>query len=349
MKREKEFKKFLSDNFAASTAKHYYDYCTYIEELVKMDMDDIALDCRNIDIANKSIEDNYALKSIKEIKNGFNAYLKFAFEQGMLAKSVTSSMKIDSFAGAIVEYYSDVPVRERDESLRRALEDEYPKILLFAKNVFGVNYGYIPVYLSKEAPPARIYPVSEKFIDKLRQKLQEQRAVSDKERGLISKIIERKGYQTSVLARFFSDEKPFIEIYYKNVQCEANALEMAINSLAHEYMHFIEYVYTAKNFAAAFGDHRVSEALADFFGFLYSIKRGGKLDLEVAEDRYVAWKVLDGSGWPYAYALYFMKKRIKDFSPIFADYKDEGCINKLVEVFNATPNVADAYNKLIKL
>ena len=73
------------------------------------------------------------------------------------------------------------------------------------------------------------------------------------------------------------------------------------------------------------------------------------MDLEVAEDNFVAWRVLDGSGWPYAYALYFMKKRIKDFSPIFADYKNKGCIDKLVEVFKATPNVADAYDKLAKL
>ena len=89
--------------------------------------------------------------------------------------------------------------------------------------------------------------------------------------------------------------------------------------------------------------------MADFFGVLYSIKSGGKFDLEVAERRYGLWKLLSGSGWPYAYALYFMKKRINKFSPIFAEYDRKGCITKLIEVFNATKNSADAYDKLIKL
>ena len=42
-----------------------------------------------------------------------------------------------------------------------------------------------------------------------------------------------------------------------------------------------------------------------------------------------------------------MKNRIKDFSPNLADYKNEGCIDKLVEVFKATPDFEDAYDKLI--
>ena len=65
--------------------------------------------------------------------------------------------------------------------------------------------------------------------------------------------------------------------------------------------------------------------------------------------RYNLWKVLTGSGWPYAYALYFMKNKLRRFSPVFTDYKNKGCINKLIEVFNATTNSADAYDKLIKL
>ena len=100
----------------------------------------------------------------------------------------------------------------------------------------------------------------------------------------------------------------------------------------------------------------VSEALADFFGAIYSLKRAtdrfvvtAKDRIAVAENKYNSWVKWDGSGWPYAYALYFMKNKLRCFSHAFADYKDKGCINKLIEVFNATKNSADAYDKLIKL
>ena len=81
----------------------------------------------------------------------------------------------------------------------------------------------------------------------------------------------------------------------------------------------------------------VSEALADFFGTIYSLKRAtdrfvvtAKDRIAVAENKYNSWVKWDGSGWPYAYALYFMKNKLRCFSPAFADYKDKGCIIKLI-------------------
>ena len=71
--------------------------------------------------------------------------------------------------------------------------------------------------------------------------------------------------------------------------------------------------------------------------------------IEVAEKSYNEWVKWDGSGWPYSYALYFMNKRIRGFSPIFAEYYDKGSIEKLRTVFVATLNPKDANGKLVNL
>ena len=44
-----------------------------------------------------------------------------------------------------------------------------------------------------------------------------------------------------------------------------------------------------------------------------------------------------------------MNKRIRGFSPIFAEYYDKGCIEKLRTVFVATLSPKDAYGKLVNL
>jgi hypothetical protein len=44
-----------------------------------------------------------------------------------------------------------------------------------------------------------------------------------------------------------------------------------------------------------------------------------------------------------------MKNRINRFSPFFAEYDSEGCIDKLIKVFDATPVHKDAYDRLINL
>ena len=240
-------------------------------------------------------------------------------------------------------YCDDVPFAEREENLRSELENEYPKILEFAKRIFGADNGYIPVYLSKKTPPSSKYKVKKTFLNKLRRKNQQE--IGDLER----EILDTGTIVTTTVAKFFPGEKPFIEIYYKNLPTKYR-LEEAINYLAHEYMHFMEFVYTVKNKAAAFSDDRVSEALADFFGVMYSINRGQKSDLSVAINRYDLWRILEGSGWPYAYALYFYRVNGNKmtFSSSYSDYIRHGSVDKLIDVFSSTLNPKDAYDKLIK-
>lgn len=357
MKREKEFKQYLEDN---NKSLQNVGYCkNHIEKAFGgMDMDDIIISHQNISQVRaklQKIDKNDGC--IDAYMVALNHYLKFAFSYGKmstLAGTVSTGSAVTAYPSKInvcnipkVMYCDDVPFSERDENLRRGLEDEYPKILEFAKKIFGVENGYISVYLSKRTPVQKIYKAKKSFLDKLRQKNQNQRELTDLE----YRILDTKMIVTDVVARFFPGENPYIEIYYKNLPSKYIRLEKAINCLVHEYMHFIEYVYSVENHVPEFADDKVSEALADFFGVLYSINRNSRNDLEVAKNKYDLWKALDGSGWPYAYALYFYCVNRKEmiFSCRFADYVNHGSTDKLVKVFNATIDVKDAYKKLKKL
>ena len=358
MKREKEFKAYLKKN---NKPTKYVGYCkNHIEIACGMDMDEIIVSHQKISM----VRDN--LKKIESSDNcindymvALNHYLQFAFERCGAATaalaSATSSLKgkvktifpsvIHTQKKPIVQYYDNVPVVERDECLRVALENEYSKILQFAKDILGLDEGYIPVYLSKETPYS-IFEVKPSFLRKLERKRQQGKELT----RLESEIGETGLIRFSVFGCFLDGETPCIEIYYRNLPLGARYINSAINCLAHEYMHFLHFIYARTSFSVSSSfNQELKEALADFFGFLYSIKCGSKYDLETAEVRYNLWKVLTGSGWPYAYALYFMKNKLRRFSPVFTDYKNKGCINKLIEVFNATTNSADAYDKLIKL
>jgi hypothetical protein len=362
MKREKEFKKYLEDN---KIPIKNIGYCkNHIEKAFGgMDMDDIIIRHQNISKARaklKLIDKNDAC--VDDYMVALNHYLKFAFEYGkmsMLTGASTSvagtsssgngvnayPSKIDVCKAPRVMYYDDVPFADREENLRRGLENEYPEILEFAKRIFGEDNGYIPVYLSKKTPPSRTYKVKKSFLNKLRK--QNQKEIGDFER----EILETGTIVTTIVAKFFPSEKPYIEIYYKNLPTQYKRLEVAINYLAHEYMHFMEFVYSVKNKVSAFADERVSEALADFFGVIYSINRGQKTDVSVAMNRYDLWRVLEGSGWPYAYALYFycVNGNEMSFSSNYSDYIRHGFVNKLIDVFSNTHNPKDAYYKLINL
>jgi hypothetical protein len=152
---------------------------------------------------------------------------------------------------------------------------------------------------------------------------------------------------------FVENPCPHIEIYFNQfgASCWDEYLAQIGNTLAHEYMHYLEYEHCRRHGQKSFVDERASEALADFFGVLYSINRSSKNDLKVAIKKYDRWKELDGSGWPYAYALYFycVNGNEMSFSSNYSDYIRHGFVNKLIDVFSNTLNPKDAYYKLINL
>ena len=70
--------------------------------------------------------------------------------------------------------------------------------------------------------------------------------------------------------------------------------------------------------------------------------------MQVAEKRYNKWKERVGSGWPYAYSLYFLKKPYKDKFSEYSDAEIDVAREKLIEVFKSSLTAKDAINKLTK-
>ena len=111
-------------------------------------------------------------------------------------------------------------------------------------------------------------------------------------------------------------------------------------------MHYLHYAYAKEKFSDA--EAGLKEALADFFGVLYSINCGDKYALEVAENRYERWKEREGSGWPYADALWFYRVHGKEmeYSSNYSDYECFGCVGKFVQIFWGTRHPDCAYKDL---
>ena len=110
----------------------------------------------------------------------------------------------------------------------------------------------------------------------------------------------------------------------------------------HEFVSFLNDNY--------YQDNRVSEAIADFFGVLFSLCRVERLtnmfDMQVADKRYKNWKEREGSGWPYAYALHFLNKPYKSDIAEYTETELEAAYNKLGSVFVVTIDPKDSFNKL---
>jgi hypothetical protein len=119
-------------------------------------------------------------------------------------------------------------------------------------------------------------------------------------------------------------------------------------TLAHEYWHFLHAYYVStitRNTVDPFEDERVSEAMADFFGVLYSRERG---DSEIVEERYASWRRNDKNVWPYAYALHFLLEPYKGKLSAYGDAEIVQACGKLRQVFKSTPNVAVALDILTR-
>ena len=257
----------------------------------------------------------------------------------------------------LVYYNDNVDINKRVEGLCEKLEIEYIEYLShFAlyifRDIIDVDFSLPKVVLCKECP-SKIWTNSDSFVtSKVNELIKKGDLVNEQQ---IAQILR---HHTRIAGEFIHNPRPLIKIYFNQFDsADWNEYFAEISqTLAHEYMHYLEYEYCRRSRKKSYKDANVSEALADFFSVIYSLNRGtdrfvitDKDRIDVAEKRYNEWVKWDGSGWPYAYALYFMKKRIKGFSPIFREYYDKGCIEKLRTVFVATLNPKDAYGKLVNL
>jgi len=350
--RKIEFKEFLALFLADSSVDFYNSKLNTVKRILGNDLDLVVSDFNEIIKAKKLLaaEDSY-------VRKVFDYYISYhyapdqirpvsATPHGSKKKSSAAQLPRIFAQGPIVQYRKDVPLHKRDEVLRSALENEYGTIIQYAmdilQNIWEGDMPYIPVYLSKKQPVDEYY-IDMKLVDEIRKKLNIGIVLTDEE---LDRMRENKIRQ-DVLGRFFPGEQPYIEIYFNNLSNPY--LERANNCLAHEYMHFLHYYYAVQGGAVnPFENEKLNEALADFFGMLYSHRRGTPKDLDVGEDEYWAWIRWQNTDWPYAYALKFFKKPYKSKLIDYSFAEMDAAIKKMRNVFKKTADPATAFCVLEK-
>lgn len=264
--------------------------------------------------------------------------------------------------GRWVYYNQNTPNGERIAGLAKKLEVEYLEYLYhFARSLFGSLFGEefpepIEVVLCKECPKT-VYKHPDEYIrDKINELVERGETVNLEQ---TSDILRHTDYITG---KFYPTPKPHIQIYFNQflfIDFEEDFAQIS-QVLAHEFMHYLIYTYCKLRVTSSKKRIEVDEALADFFGVLYSLNRKnnsmltlhGKKAREIAAAmRYEEWVKWYGTGWPYAYALYFycVNGNEMSFSSNYSDYIRHGFVNKLIDVFSNTLNPKDAYYKLINL
>ena len=249
----------------------------------------------------------------------------------------------EDFDGNFVKY-KDVPMWERVPGLCGRLEEMYFDIIRFAKKLFGEHIGNmitpIPVELHMECP-TKIYINSDEYVaKKVNDLIERGKQVCAADMAKIMRFEER------ILGTFHKREPVHINIYFKQVSADSweEYIMRLVQTLAHEYMHYLEFAYCQARGKKSYQDARVSEAMADFFAVLYLVRTGSIGCMKLVKARYNAWVERAGSAWPYAYALYFLKDVP---NPLDDNFYATSCVEKLIQVFLASPNGKIAYGILI--
>ena len=268
-----------------------------------------------------------------------------------------------------VRYADDVGLDERVPGLCQFLEYEYDCIIDFLltyivrdvidfDNLENMTFNdlKIRVILSKETP------LMEPIITTPEYRARRIESEINKKKGTLSynRIleIEKETIVDRVTGRYYpskygtSKVQGHIEIYYKNFT--ADSLEEyfaeAAMVLAHEFMHYVHHCLLGDSEFYSNGKHvkRVKEAVADFFGMLYSLHSPMLERFDLAHKRYGLWEERASLDWPYRYALYFFisNGREYDFAKDILDYMSVH-IPKLHDVLTKD-SIKEAYNILIQ-
>ena len=252
----------------------------------------------------------------------------------------------------LVRYNTNVSGVEKVEDLCGRIENEYRELVYhFSRDIFGDYFKQdfpplIKVLLCKECP-SKIYLNSDYYVaKKINELINLGKMVSSVD---VSKILR---FNMRIAGEFVLEDVPYIKIYFNQFDAESmeEYVSMVMNVLAHEFAHYLEYEYCRRCKVQHYQDVHVSEAIADFFGLLFSCYRSEIIrtafDLDVVERRYNGWLEREGSGWPYAYALHFLhtpyKSKFSEYSVAEIDVARE----KLKIVFQATTDVRVAFCKL---
>lgn len=244
-----------------------------------------------------------------------------------------------------VRYADNVTDDIKVEGLCSKLEQGYRSILDYCSNCLhylDIDYlKFIPVILKKECPNIRTSNELSYITDKINDLISDGHSVTKK---VVQNILY---FNDRLLGEFVLGEQPYIIIYYRQFSglCFEEYFGQVVMTLAHEFTHYIEYLYCKKHNTPSYKDERVSEALADFLSFTYLLSKNNQVFTEIAIKRYDLWQVRFGSSWPYYYALYFLNGYNGKFDYLIRCLiRDE---SKFSEVFKNTINIKQAYKILI--
>ena len=288
---------------------------------------------------------NHLKNYICHINNLTNPSLnrKIVKEKKNPENHTTPSLKIefgkDEERGCV--YYDGVSENKQVPGLCSWICELYSNIIHFARNLFcefveiDWEMDRIEIRLCDKCP-IKSWPKGDYYLSK-----EIFNANNKKERKLtvneIHEILKEKNFTDKVLGRYISSEA-VIEIYYMNFRANNlfELVSMIYNTIAHEYMHYLEHKYCSIKKKKAFTNDFLSEPMAEFFGLLCSINYGYPEYIEVAKHRYDSWITREESHWPYAEALYFFKVNSKHLTFIsnINYYYDNDSIKKLQIVFS---------------
>ena len=342
-KTAKDYKDYLGYiNFRAINMLGYPDYLKWIAECSRYD-------CikKYINLLKKSIY--FTSTKRHEISNWESAVtaLEQFIDELFRDDNYWPQFGKDESLRKVIRYKENADASIRVPGLCVDLKNEYIRIVDFAKHVFGdlieeKEYDFIPVILNPDKP-VRECPATEEYLDKLSRRIEERQDITKEENETLRTGIIRY----SLLATFHFGANPRIEIFYCNTEARSREDYLTIlkNCLAHEYMHYLHACYCNRiRNNDTYKDDEIREGVAEFFAMLFTLYRDGASDWLFAEKKYWSWAKMFNSGWPYACALYLYsaKGEEKLFTERIWDFKDNGCLDKLIEVFIKSSCIADA-------
>lgn len=349
---KKGYKEYLISKagFAESTAKERVDFCRMVENKLSIDLDKIDYDSR--------------IKVIFDVENLYSKYFN--------VRKIVSSIRYyfdfkDHLCKKVFNYYercSDHFYKLEDETLPDVLnwvlgelENHYERIMGYSREYLsfseslGQKIKRIPVILSPERKTETIRISKEMISEKIVEYVKNSKDQVTKK--AILDILNKSSYKNIITGEFrsnFCEETPYIILYYNEIGGDTPQ-EIIANCamvLAHEYMHYLEYLYCLENGVKDYSNRYLSESMADFFSLLYSIKCATYEFNEAASNRYNLWKKNYYYSWPYSEALYFYRvnKVEMPYSSQYGNYEKHGSIEKLKDIFKSCLDSKIAYDLL---
>ena len=347
--REKKFSDFLRIYPTIKSLKvveNYVSHCRVMESMLE-DLDAIAGDYA---------KENVALEKAKEKGDRYCRALKLYFDFARENPCVCATCW-EPMSQYFYRLSDDMPPDDYFD-IMPAMESEYEGILAFGRDEFfgkvcEERIERIPVLLSPEIKKRTYKPSNEEIAEEIYE-LFNPNCRNASKKDIVAILEKAKQFTDTVTGEFVKAEQPYIVLYYKAIGGKNKEEKIArlANVLAHEYMHYMEYRYCLAHVVESYRNEKLSEAMADFFAELYTLKNeyyASKERKTVAKRRYDLWLERFGSCWPYAKALHFYTVcgNTMNFSDKYCDYEQHGSVKKLCEVFGNSYDSMAAYNSLL--